>query len=136
MPSIRLDCPKTNTVFGEIFYPGLIVQVLLTSGYQPFEFILDSGADMTMVPGFLANLAGVQLPNVPDTSVVGISSRLMPAFKGKLKMRLKTEVFEVRCLFTESNRTPLLLGRLDFFSIFDVGFDGNDCKIILTRRHP
>lgn len=134
MPSIKLPCPKTNTPFGEIFYPGLVVDVLLASiGYQPFEFILDSGADCTIVPRNMADLVGFQLPSAPNAYVAGISGKKMPAYKGQLRMRIRREEFELRCLFTKSNRTPFLLGRIDFFSIFNVHFDSRNCQIVLER---
>ncbi len=134
MSSIKIPYPKTDTIFGEISYPGLVVEVWLTSrGYQPFEFILDSGADCTMVPRYMASLVGIQLPDVPDTYVRGITSGRMPANKGQLRLRLEGEEFEVRCLFTKSNRTPFLLGRIDFFSLFDVHFDNQNSQIILER---
>ena len=53
--NIIIEVPKTNTPFGNIiFYPGLIVGVqLITGNYQNFEFILDSGADCTVVPKYM-----------------------------------------------------------------------------------
>ena len=135
MSSIKIDCPKTTTIFGEIFYPGIEVDVFLPNiGYQTFEFILDSGADCSMVPRSMALLSGFRLPSAPDTFVSGISGMSLPAYIGKLKMRIQQEAFEVRCLFTESDSTPFLLGRVDFFSLFKVLFDGDGCNIILTRR--
>lgn len=132
MPSIRLDCPRTDTDFGEIFCPEFLVEVLLATGiYQPFSFLLDSGADCTLVPRGMANLVGAQLPSVPNASVAGIYGRAMPAYRGKLKLRIRKEELEVRCLFTESNRTPFLLGRVDFFSFFDIDFISRNCHIIL-----
>lgn len=134
MPSIKLGCPKADTDFGEIFYPEISVEVLLSTGvYQHIEFILDSGADCTLVPRGMANWVGFQLPNVPDAHVAGISGRGMPAYKGRLKMRIKSEEFEVRCLFTKSNKTPFLLGRVDFFTLFDVRFNGRNCHIVLKK---
>ncbi len=134
LSSIILQCPKTPTIFGEIFYPGLVVEILLQNhGYQPFEFILDSGADCTMVPKYIASLVGFNLPDVPDTDVAGIAGSI-PAYKGSLSLRIQQESFKIRCLITESDRTPFLLGRLDFFCLFDVSFAGTDCQIILKRR--
>ena len=132
MPSIRLDCQKTDTDFGKIFYPEFLVEVLLARGtYQPINFILDSGADCTLVPLGMANLTGFRLPNVPDATVAGITGRPMAAYKGKIRLRIRSVELEVRCLFTESNRTPFLLGRVDFFSFFDIKFVGRNCHIIL-----
>ena len=136
MPSIKIPCPKTSTIFGEVSYPGLIAEVWLThTGYQPFEFVLDPGADCTMLPRYMANLVGNQIPdlNLPDTYVHGITGQGMPAYKGQIKLKIESEEFEVRCLFTKSNRTPFLLGRVDFFSLFDVHFDNQNQQIVLKR---
>ena len=76
MPSIRIECPKTHTNFGELFYPGLMVDVWLPSkGYQPFEFILDSGADCTVVPLDMSHLVGYHLPKKPDATISGIINK-------------------------------------------------------------
>ena len=134
MPSIKIDCPKANTPFGEIFYPGLNVGVLLPNkGYQAFEFIVDSGADCTVVPRDMATLVGIKLPRQADEYLTGVSGKSMACYKGKLSLKIQNQKFDVQCLFTRSNKTPLLLGRVDFFSIFQVLFDGNDCSMLFTR---
>jgi len=75
----------------------------------------------------------MQLPDSPDTYVAGISGRSIPAYKGQLKLRIQGEEFEARCLFTKSDRTPFLLGRIDVFSLFDIRFDGHNGQIILEK---
>ncbi len=136
MPSIDIGCPKTDTPFGEIFYPGLIAEILLVDvGFQAFEFILDSGADCTVVPHYMATLTGVKLPRKASSRMTGVSGKSMACYQGRLTMRISDQQFEVRCLFTASNRTPLLLGRVDFFNIFQILFDGTaNCNISLTRN--
>lgn len=135
MPSIRLPCPSTtDRHFGRLFFPGVQVGVKLGDGtFQSFEFILDSGADCTMVPCGMARLTGFSLPRTPDTHVSGISGRPIAAYIGNLTLKIQSEIFDVRCLFTRSNRTPLLLGRVDFFSLFSVTFDGRNSHIILDK---
>jgi len=134
LPSIKLACPRTETPFGEMFFPGIMVDVLLASSkYQSFEFILDSGADCTILPHFMANLTGNHLPRKADARMEGVAGISQACYKGKVSMRIGKEEFKVRCLFTGSDRTPFLIGRIDFFSIFRVCFDGNDCNITLTR---
>ena len=118
-----------------MFYPGLIVEILLDSGkYLPIEFILDSGADCTVVPHYLASITGNHLPDKPNAHMTGIAGVSMPCYKGNLSLRIHGEKFSVRCLFAESDKTPFLIGRIDFFSTFQILFDGNDCSIVLTRR--
>ncbi len=135
MPSININCPKVDGPFGEMFYPGVEVGVKLSSGaYQVFEFILDSGADCTVVPHFMSDLVGFTLPKKADARMAGVAGIVMPCYKGVLSLRIQSEEFQVRCLFTESDKTPPLLGRVDLFNLFKVLFDGTGCTITLTRR--
>lgn len=125
---------KRSPYFDKICDIGLAVEVWLPSiGYQPFEFALDSGADCTLVPRSMANLTGITLPSTPNAEVYGIDDEPMPAYRGQLKLKIESEEFEVRCLFTESDATPLLLGRVDFFSLFNVHFDNRNNQIVLER---
>ncbi len=134
MPSIELTCPKTDTPFGEMFFPGVVAEILLSSGkYQSFEFILDSGADCTILPHFVASLTGNHLPKRADAHMTGVMGISQACYKGEVSLKIGTQEFQVRCLFTGSNKTPFLIGRIDFFSIFRILFDGNDCNIVLTR---
>ena len=137
LQSIKIDCPKTNTCFGEILYPGLTIGVKLASGaYQPIEFILDSGADITTVPRSLSQLVGFSLPSDPDTFLTDASGGRTPCFKGRLHLQLQDIYFEIRCLFSDSDQTPFLLGRLDFFSLFNIYIHGSNCHIILEKIVP
>jgi hypothetical protein len=120
-----------------MFYPGVPVEVKLANGrYQGFEFILDSGADCTVVPRFMSILVGATLPDKPDAHMTGVAGVPTPCYKGALSLRLGVDEFQVRCLFTESDRTPPLLGRVDFFSLFEVTFNGSGsgCRITLNKR--
>lgn len=108
--------------------------LLPEKGYQTFEFIVDSGADCTVVPRHMATLVGVKLPRKAEVYMTGVTGKKMACHKGKLSLQIQDQEFDVQCLFTWSNRTPLLLGRVDFFSIFQVLFDGDDCSILLTKR--
>ncbi len=125
---------KQSPYFGKICDIGLVVEVWLPSiGYQPFEFALDSGADCTIVPRYLAGLVGIRLPPTTDAELEGVDGMKMPAYKGHLKLRIGSDEFTVRCLFTESDETPFLLGRVDFFSLFNVQFDNRNNQIVLER---
>jgi hypothetical protein len=136
LPSIRINCPSKTCCYGEIFNPKLVVGVKMFNGnYQLFEFILDSGADCTTVPRNMANLVGILLPSTPDTSMTDASGNSTPAYKGKLNIKFQNNTFEVRCLFTSMNTTPLLLGRLDFFDKFDIIFKGRNNQIEFTDNH-
>jgi hypothetical protein len=134
LPPIKVDFPSTKSHFGKIFYPEIPIDVLLATGvYQPISFILDSGADCTLVPYGLAKLVGFKLPSIPDTAVTGIRGGSIPAYKGKLRMRIDGEKLDVRCVFTQSNKTPFLLGRVDFFTVYDINFDSRNSCVRLKK---
>lgn len=135
MQSIEFVCPKKDTPFGKIFYPGLTAELLLEMGeYQAFEFILDSGAGCTILPNYVARLTGNHLPKEPDEHLMGVAGIKQACYKGKVSMRIGKKEFQIRCLFTDSNTTPFLIGRVDFFTIFNIFFDANNCKIVLTTQ--
>lgn len=134
MQSISYECPKTPTYFDDVFSPVIPVEVRLASGvYIIFHFELDSGADCTLVPRQMANAIGFKLPDFPDATTTGVFGRPAPVYKGKMHIRLLGEEFDIRCLFAESARTPLLLGRVDIFNRFDIRFSGRNSSITIEK---
>ena len=124
---------KKDAFGGKVCNPVIVVEVALQTGYQPFEFLLDSGADCTIVPKHMANLIGVSLPNKADIWLGGVGTKRMAAYKSSLKLRIQQEEFAVACLITRSDTVPFLLGRVDFFDFFNVAFDNQNQKIVLDR---
>jgi predicted aspartyl protease len=130
--SIKYECPIGSTYFDDVFSPVIPVEVRLASGiYLTFHFELDSGADCTLVPRQMANATGFKLPEYPDATTTGVFGRPAPVYKGKIHIRLLGQELDVRCLFAESARTPLLLGRVDIFDRFDIKFSGRDRAITI-----
>ena len=124
---------KTDIFGGTVCNPVLVVEVAIQSGYQPFEFLLDSGADCTIVPRGMAKLIGVTLPRIADASLAGIGPKSMAAYRSSLNLRIQQEEFVVECLITRSDTVPFLLGRVDFFDLFNVAFDNRNQIIILDK---
>ena len=75
----------------------------------------------------------IKLPRAADVWMKGVSGRLMGAHKHSLDLKIQGEKIQVRCMITKSDRTPFLLGRIDFFDQFDVIFDNKNQKIVLNR---
>ncbi len=135
MQPIKISCPDTTTCYGNVFLPKMTILVKLwTNKYQLFEFIVDSGADCTILPKGMANLVGVLLPSIPDTYMQDATGNKTPAYKGTIAIRFNTESLTLRCLFTDSNTSPLLLGRLDFFDKYDIHFKGKNSSFEIAKR--
>lgn len=109
------------------------LQISTIYGWRPYKFLLDSGADFTMVPESLAQLVGVDLARCPREHVAGIEERALPARVGSITIRLGPEIIPVRCHFLKMERTPYLLGRMDLFSRFNIAFQNDQRRILLMR---
>src|SRR5882672_11771987 len=105
-----------NTSYGPLLTPEIVLELNTVYGWRPFQFILDSGADFTMVPESMAELVGVDLSRCPREHTTGIDERPLPVRVGSITVRLGPEIIPIRCHFLKMERTPYLLGRLDLFS--------------------
>ena len=110
------------------------VGIQAANAVYPVRLLLDTGADCTMVPKSLGELAGVDFSRLRATTVTGVEGRGVNAYFGTIRLRIAEFVLPpIPCLFGASERTPLLLGREGFFDLFDVAFDNRRKKVVLTR---
>ncbi len=100
----------------------------------PVRLLVDSGADCTMLPKSLGELAGLNLRRLRTLTVTGVEGRGVKAYLGTVRLRIAGVVLPpIPCLYGSSDKTPLLLGREGFFDLFDVAFDNRHKKVVLTR---
>jgi predicted aspartyl protease len=116
-----------SDIFGKISRP--IAQVLFQNqtdkSWQPIEMLVDTGADYTLLPKFLAPIIGVSLLNdckSITTQGVGGNSKVY-LLKKKVKIKLGHLNREVPIGFLENDSVPPLLGRQGFFETFKVVFE-------------
>ena len=87
--------------------------------------IIDTGADYTLLPRFLASLLGIDFAKdcrIIDTQGVGGSSRVY-LFKDKIKVRIGDFHRQIPLGFLDNDYIPPLLGRHEFFETFRVVFE-------------
>ena len=97
-------------MLGPVAHPTIILPVRTAAGYEEWRFVLDSGADFTLVPGS------------------GVSAQL-----AEITLRIGDVEFGVPCLFSSNENTPYLLGRMGLFSRFNITFDNRRRKIVLEE---
>ena len=131
--SIEFPYPAKRTSLGIELNPIIPVGMLTLKGLMTFQFLLDSGADFTLVPRHVAGLVGIDLRKTPSTRTFGVEGKGIRVFLGQITIKLGPELFPIRCFFSERDDTPFLLGRVDVFSKFKIELDPRMKKIRFTK---
>ena len=134
-----VDFPLGSKViaWGRVAHPIIPLPVLTRMGYVSFDFLVDTGADCSMIPATIATTdLGVTLAQCPQETFVGIEGRGVRVFRGWLSLKIGPSPVRVRCVFSPREHTPLILGRLDVFRQFSITFDNHRHRIRFTRLPP
>ena len=107
---------------GRVANPVIPLLVRTRRGYVPFDFLIDTDADCSMIPASIAQAElGVALARCPQETFFGIEGHGIRVFRGSLALKIGPHPVRVRCVFSSREHTPLILGRdhaEDFLRIF------------------
>ena len=131
--SIEFPLVNKRTSFGIIPDSLIPVEVLTKFGYQSLEFVLDTGADFTMLPRHMAEVIEIDLSACPQSRSYGIEGNGVKVYASQIQIKIGQVELKVRCLFSEKETIPYILGRADIFSRFNIIFDNRNKKIKLTK---
>ncbi len=131
--SIEYPLNKIRNPLGIVADPTIPVEVLTKSGYRFFDFLLDTGADCTMLPKFMAQIIGINLSTCKRTKSYGIEGKGVTVHIGKIGIKIGKYPLKVKCLFSKEETTPFILGRMGIFSKFNIIFDSKREKIRLSK---
>lgn len=117
----------SSKIFGNVKRPvaEVFFQHQKDKSWQPITMLVDSGADYTLLPHFLAYPLGINLITdckLIHTQGVGGTSKVY-LLKKKIKVRLGKFRREIPVGFLTNDFIPPLLGRQEFFETFRVIFD-------------
>jgi len=124
---------QDNTSYGPLLTPFIELELSTVYGWRPQWFLVDTGAEFTVVPGSIADMTGIDLNRCAKEYSIGIEGRPVPARVGTITLRFGMEVISVRCHFLTAKDTPYLLGRMDLFSNFDIFFHNRQRRVSFTR---
>ena len=127
---IEFPLLKKITHLGIVSDPKVTISVLTKSGYRFFSFILDSGTDCTMLPRYEAEHIGIDLSLCPKSHSIGIEGQGINGYVAKITIKIGQDSFPIRCIFSEKDTTPYLLGKMDIFDKYNITFDNENEKII------
>lgn len=102
---------------GRLFYPMVRIGLRTVSGWKPFDFLIDTGADMTTVPVSLLTILGITVHEAKQTKTLGVGGIMIKSWNFNLPIRLGTTSWRIQANAVETNENgvPFLLGRKDIF---------------------
>ena len=109
----------------KLVVPELPILVKTKFGYRREWFLVDSGADITMLPYFASKLLACKLEK-SRTKMFGIDGCGVSVYKSKIKVRFFNKEETIRCVFSERDDIPFILGRLDVLDKYNMLFFKNE----------
>ena len=130
---MRIEFPfrEILTPFGPLSVPTIELPVKTLRGFRGLRFVVDSGADFSMMPRSAAEDVGANLDEAPSLTVAGIEGSDVSALLGQITLKVGHLEITIPCLFSPIESTPLILGRMGFFHRFAVTFDALKKIIVL-----
>jgi|SRR3989344_4973742 len=99
---------------GVLFYPMVRVELLTTSGWREFEFLVDTGADVTTIPASVAAILDLDLSVLSKNVVIGVGGQKVMVKETILPMRIGNMDFKASVNITNGGNA-FLLGKKDVF---------------------
>ena len=132
---IELPFEKRQTkTLGQILKPIIPVTVIGSKRGTNIFMLLDSGADLSLIPFSIGKTIGLELDMENRSEVQGIGEGSLPYILSQARIRIGDVEAPVRIGWALINEVPMILGRLDVFQQFSVEFREFENKIILNHQ--
>lgn len=131
--SFEFPLHEIETEFGQLPVPTIALPVKTPDGHTLFHFLIDTGASFTMLPRSQAEVLGVDLSGARKVTARGIGASGVPAQLAEITLRIGDVELTIPCFFSSREDSPFLLGRMGFFSRFNITFDNRRRKIVLEE---
>lgn len=118
---------------GTVFEPVITIPIKTQSGYEKWEFLLDSGAVVSSLPREWAEKIGQDLAFLKRSTFRGFGGKTSFAYQGEMSVLLGEEDKVVPVVFTEASGTKSLLGRKGFFEDYSIYFNHKDKQIEIRK---
>jgi len=99
-------------------------------------FLIDSGADVSLVPHELGRLLGLSRAGAPQGLCRGIGRGAVGYSLCPVGLQIGHLRVRIRIGWCEADGFPALLGRLDVFDLLDIEFCQSSNRIVLRPAGP
>ncbi len=125
---------KLSKRFGEVLEPTIPVTVVGPKQDIEVLMLIDSGADISLLPASIAELIGLQLDMKNQREVYGLGEGGVPYVLSPVTLRIRDVETSVRVAWALAEDVPFVLGRLDVFRRFAIEFREFENRVVLTER--
>lgn len=130
-----VEFPLQPSFSGSHNFPEPIVSlgVHTTQGVSLFDFFVDSGAELTILPKSFSEKVGINIHKCPSSNCQGIEGKGIKIYYSTIEIQIGGFKEKIKCAFANHDRVPLLLGRKDIFSRFNITFNTLRSSIIFEK---
>lgn len=123
---------------GKLFYPFVRVNLKTIYGWQEFDFLVDTGADVTTLPKTIIPVLGLKEKTLKKQKTQGVGGIFVETFETIIPIRIGKNRFPIHVSITntEEEGLPFLLGKKDIFEKrFSLTIDSKN-KVTILKRNP
>lgn len=122
-----------SRTLGRILRPIVGVTIVGPKQNVNVFMLLDSGADISLIPYSVGETIGLKLDMANRGEVQGIGEGSLPYILSQVKFKIEDIEIPVRIGWALIEEIPFILGRLDVFQRFAVEFREFENKILLKQ---
>lgn len=122
---------------GRLFYPIVRVGIKTLFGWKEFDFLVDTGADITTIPSHMLPVLGLKKSELKISTTLGVGGISLTTWEFKLNLKIgKSNLLVAASVVdTRENSVALLLGRKDIFeSKFNLLVDSKNKITVISSN--
>ena len=124
---------RVSERFGQILKPIIPVRVVGPERGVNIFMLLDSGADISMLPYSVGETLGLEFDMARRSEVQGIGEGSVPYVLSQVRLEIENVEISVRIGWALIEEIPFILGRLDVFREFAIEFREFENRMLLKR---
>ena len=122
---------KRSEKLGYILKPFIPVNIIGSKCGVKLFMLLDSGADISMIPYSVGETIGLELDMSTRSEAQGIGEGSVPYVLGQVTLQIENFKISARIGWALIEEVPFILGRLDVFKELAIEFREFENKILL-----
>lgn len=120
---------------GVLFYPTIQLQLKTIFGWRYFDFLVDTGADLTTLPATAIAFLGIDCKKLEQSKIQGVGGIFIHTWDTKLPIKIGNHELLIQVSITKDKSTPFLLGRKDIFEEnFNLLIDSRRKVTVITEN--